>query len=123
MGQLINMGQTVTRMASGIYSVTRYINSGYVGGRYQIGTPTTFSIQAAIQIAQGRDLLILPEGLRNKEIIIIFCTLLLQTAQALPTANDADVVGYNGFLFEVITAEDRSGTGGYFRCLAKRQGK
>ena len=120
---LINLAQTVLRLATGIYTVTRYNGSGYVNGRYVLGTPTTFSLQAAIQIAKGRDLLILPEGLRDKEIIVLFTTTQLFTAQAQPTANDADQVTYNGAQFEVITAEDRSGTGGYFRCFAKRVGQ
>lgn len=107
---------------TGTFTVTRAAGS-WVSGRYVAGTPATFQIVASIQVAQGRDLLTLPEGLRNKEIIVIFTSTQLQTAKALSPSNDADQITYNSNVFEVLTAEDRSGPGNYYRCLAKKMGQ
>lgn len=120
---LSDMSGTIARLSTGIYTITRYTGSAMVNGRYLLGTAATFTIKASVQIAQGRDLLILPEGLRTKEVVVIFTSAFLTTAKTPGSQNDADQLTYLGTQWEIITSEDRSGPGNYFRCLAKKMGQ
>lgn len=120
---LSDMSSTIARLSTGVYTITRYIGSAMVGGRYVLGAPSTFTIKASVQIAEGRDLLILPEGLRTKEIVVVFTSTFLTTAKQPGAQNDADQLTYLGAQWEIITSEDRSGPGNYFRCLAKKMGQ
>jgi hypothetical protein len=124
MPAVIDLSSVIQRLSNpGTFTITRFAGSAFVNGRYATGAPSTFQIRAVIQIAEGRDLLILPEGLRSKEIIVVFTATLLTTAKATAPQNDADQLTYLGAQWEIVTAEDRSGPGNYYRCLAKKMGQ
>jgi len=97
--------------------------SGYiVKGRYQETPPQEVNIKASIQPVSGKDRMMLPEGIRSKEIIKLYTTFLLQTDNA-EGSTKSDVVVYNGCRYDVITVEDWTVDGGYYKAVAARSGR
>lgn len=97
------------------YSVTR--NTGaYVSGSWVAGTPSTVQPWMSVQPLDGRDLLLIAEGDRTKEIIKLYSSLALQTQG---DGQMADTFTYNGktFLVDQVQA-----WGPFWKVIAKAQG-
>lgn len=106
---------------NGTYPVTRRPRGGYVNGVATTGITSTFSIQASVQPASGRDLERLPEGRRALSTTIIFTTTKLITG-GQNSPNDADLVLIEGAPWEIQHVEQwaqQSETGTYYRCIAQ----
>jgi hypothetical protein len=90
------------------------------------GAPRTFTIKiAAVHPTRGRDLLLLPEGDRTTESIVVFTEERLRTALE-GTREEADVVLYSPGgdkvrRYRVITAEDWTRQGGHYRSIAVKE--
>ena len=91
------------------------------------GAPRTFTIDpAAVHPTRGRDLLLLPEGDRTAESIVVFTKERLRTALE-GTREEADVVLYSPGgekrvrRYRVITAEDWTTQSGHHRSIAVKE--
>lgn len=103
-------------------SVTRERSGYYVQGRYQEVAPETFSVTAAVQVVQGRQRQLLPEGVRTRSIIQLFTATELCTERTAAAAK-ADRVTWRGNTYEVFEVEDWVTDGGYYRVLAASVGQ
>ena len=82
---------TVTRYAAGAYGSD---------GVYVPGSTTTLTVQATVQPLNGKDLQILPEGLRTREAFKLYtATELRTTDQTAGTLSD--IVTRGGALYDV----------------------
>ena len=94
-------------------------NAGsYVNG---VWVPTSSSpkyIQAVVQNANPKDLLVVPEGLRTSESIKIHTTSEMKTVDEVGET-DADVVEYNSKNYRVYNVADRQ-IGNYYKAIAVR---
>ena len=113
------IGDTVTRLGTGRYAVTRPGVTTYVNGRPAQGMAATFSIDAHVQPASGRELLRLPEGERSGEHILIFTTILLRTTDAA-TGRSADRITYQNRTYEIEAVEDWNTIGGFYQSLGRK---
>jgi hypothetical protein len=111
------MGPTISRLASGTFTVTRP-SGNYVQGRWVEGAAETLEILASVQPATPKELQRLPEGDRTKAVIAIWTTTELRTASSPPGAQ-ADRVTYAGSTYEVQAVEAWD-LGGYWKALASR---
>lgn len=82
--------------------------------------PTKLNILASVQPA-GREVQLLPEGLRSDEALTIFTSTRLQTA-ADPAGAGSDRLEWNGNLYEAQRIDDwiAGGRGNYFRVIFTR---
>ena len=54
-------------------TLRRYGAQANVGGRQSLGSYTDTTIRASVQPATGRDLQALPEGERQRDVVIAYC--------------------------------------------------
>lgn len=88
---------TVKRYSGGTYTC------GYFGGQ----TTTTFSILASVQPTPGKELLLMPEGDRNREWKTIFTKTPLNLKDI--------IIDSNGIQYEVTKDSDWLGSGIYLQ--------
>lgn len=103
-------------------TVIREKTGFYVEGRYQETPPEEVAIKASVQPVSGQDRMMLPEGIRSKEIVKIYTTYLLKTASAEGSIK-ADVVIYNGCRYDVTMVQDWTVDGGFYKAFAARSGR
>lgn len=113
----------IASLGTGTYSVSRSSVGTLTNGVVVPDpSPTTLSIEAAIQPASGRQLQRLPEGKRNSESIGIWTTTALRTAD-VAAGVEADVVTYKGAQYQVENVRDWMDSGGFYECVALRVGR
>ena len=129
-----NLANTIRRLATNTYTFTRTGAGGYGtaalpatlpasdDGRYVFGTTSTLTFVGSIQPTQGRDLLLLPEGLRTQQIVAVYTGTRMQTANA-PNGVSGDVVQYGSDTYEIVTAQDWSESGKFYKYLAMKVGQ
>ncbi len=111
----MRLSNTIKRLATGTYTVTRPAGS-FTAGRWVEGTATTFEIVANIQPATPKELERLPEGQRTREVIAVWTDTELKTA-TVPVGSRGDRIAYGGASYEVQAVE-RWELGGYWKALA-----
>jgi hypothetical protein len=112
----VNFAPNVTSFGTGTYTVTRRNASTVDVNGYAVqATASTFTINAAIQMADGRDLQRLPEGMRVTERRKAYTTVRLRVA------NDPDVISIDGDSWEV-EHEERFDLGSYFKYIVGKVG-
>lgn len=80
---------------------TRPAEGSYVGGRWvETGTPTELSFKANVQPVSYEELQRLPEGLRDKEMILLMTQTELRTAKQNDGTNP-DVILWQGYEYQV----------------------
>ena len=104
---------------SGI-TVSRYGAATKTDGVWVAATPTTFTMVASMQPMEGDELLMVPEGDREREHITIFTDTLLRTIDQ-EALTGADVVTWNGNDYEVKKVRNyRMGALDHYECIASR---
>jgi len=105
---------------------TSTIVDGYPSGD---GSPTLIPVPiASVQIVEGRDLLVLEEGDRTKEVIRVSCKVVIRTAKA-GTTEQADIVRYipggEGGTIRYVTkkSEDLISQSGHYTVWCVRLGE
>ena len=88
------------------FKLTRRTATTFVKGRAVKGSATTTDEEGSVQALRQEELLQLPEGQRNRGAIVIYT----ETTLPLYTLNEvtnvpADIIEYNGQLYEVQIAE------------------
>jgi hypothetical protein len=108
---------SIARMATGTYMVTRFTAASYTSGRLNSAATTSFEVSASVQPMGTDDLMRTPEGMRTRELRQVFCTALLSsgTVDVQP-----DLVSIDGASWEVQSVENWLGMAGYCRAIVAR---
>jgi len=116
---VMDLSSVISDLASGTtYAVTRRAPATYdADGRLVPGSTTALVITASIQPLEGRDLLRLPEGLRTKELLKIYSSTQLFVQGA---GQDPDTVIYQGFPYQVETAEQWGENGNFWKMIVRK---
>ena len=98
------------------FSVTRSSASADTGGINQVASVTTQNVIGVVQPANSSDLQRLPDAEYQKGALTIFTTFRLISGGAGQTA---DIIGWNGANYTVMTTDDWSQYGGpgYIKAL------
>ncbi len=116
----MDLSSVIGSFLTGQYVVTRQAPAkGYTAGRLDAPDTSTFTIDACVQPAGGRDLQRLPEGMRVMEIKAIFTATELKTAGS---GQDPDLVTIDGEDYEVQKVERWAELGSYWKALALKVG-
>lgn len=78
------------------------------------------TLSAAVYRTSVKEAEILPEGVRNKQLLTLFTTKQLLGASSA-NGTDGDRIVYRGDVYEVFQTEDWFNTGSYFKSIAIRQ--
>lgn len=112
----MSLGEDVILEFALPYVVTRSPAPALLNGRAVPGATAEVTIRACVQPSNGRDLLLLEEGMRTREAVTIY------TPDFIRTATDdgapPDVLPYGGETWQVQTVKDWSGAGGYYKGIA-----
>lgn len=117
---LANTGDAIDCVSPATATVTRFTSVGSysaVTGRWIDTTTTTLSIKMSIQPVTGRELDILPENDRTREVLRIFTKTQLFGLSA-SNGQKPDRFAYLGRNYEVHNVEDWSAVAGFYDCLA-----
>ena len=102
-------------------AVTRFLPGRLIGGKLKASKARPFSISASVQVVKGREQEFLPEGLRQKYIVKLYCKEKLVTSDD-NKAQRADLLEINGEGFEVMIVERSRGLGmDHFKVFAARR--
>lgn len=101
---LEDMADAVLLLGSGSYNVTRRAVPLMVDGRVLPSSSTALVVTGSLQPSSGRDVQRLPEGLRDRETMVIFTSTELQAANP-STGAPGDRLEVSGRSFEVQTHE------------------
>ena len=95
-------------------TITRSSAPAMSNGRAGVVTTSSFTITACVQPAPTRELLLFPEGIRNRGMVKLFSAIELKD---LPLPDQFD---YLGAVWDVVKVDDWMDVGGYYRCFAAR---
>lgn len=84
------------------YTVKRKEGGEYVNGVWVSGKETSFVIVASIQPFSGKDLLIMPEGMRSKKPVKVFTKHILRTADI---EDNPDSIMYGGKPYQLAVTQ------------------
>lgn len=116
----MDMSATVASFNTGTYAGTRTVTASYgTDGYSQPGSQSAISVPGCVVPMGGRDLQNLPEGMRTKQLLYIFCNQELKTAGS---GFEADVLTVDGAAWQVTSVEPWAIVGNYWRCLLMRVG-
>lgn len=118
---LFDMSGVIADLATpGTFTVTRRPPGVYTNGRFFPGNTTTLNITGSIQPLVGRDLELLPEGLRTRELLKIYSAtpLLVHGANQNP-----DLITISGVQYQVETAEQWGPDGNYYKMIVAKVGR
>lgn len=95
----------------------------FTKGRYTPGAQDTiFTEIMSVQPVTGDERLLLPEGVRTREVVKAYCRTLLRTDNA-PSGHQADRIEYKDEFYEVFNVEDWSDHGDYYKVMAVKEGQ
>lgn len=109
----MGLSDVISTFATGTYTVTRRAASTYSNGVRVAGSTSTLSITASVQPVTGRELERLPEGMRTTEVVKLYTTTALRTADS----GDPDHISIDGETYEVQLVE-RWTAKGYYKIMA-----
>jgi hypothetical protein len=101
-------------------TITRYGIGSYSNGNYSAGTPTSVSALASIQPLNGREILNLPSLQHAKEVYKLYTSTELFTAIEGSSPHKADLVSFQGKVFEVQKVEKWEYDLSFFKALIVR---
>lgn len=116
------VGSAIDNFATTPISVIKHTAGTYTNGRFTEGTTTAQEQKVSVQPMTGRDLQLLPEGLRVRNSIVVFSREELKTADTALKV-PADQVVYKSRTYEVHTSEDWSDHGGFYRTICIQEGQ
>lgn len=103
-----------------VVPVTRYLAPVVEHGRIvSEATDEEFEICASIQPIKPRELMLLPEGMRNEAAMVAYTTCRLYTVRTSDSKRP-DRLTYRGVEYQVHSVEDWYDLGGYYKCVIVR---
>lgn len=116
----MDLASLISSFSTGTYTVTRRQADGFTRGIANPTIDSTFTINASVQPATGKDLLRLPEGRRTNETRVLFTTTQLYTGDQ-GQDYEADWVTIDGESWECQHVEDwvQAGGGVAYRCIVQ----
>ena len=114
------VADAINRLKTGLYAVTRQSPAAFVDGiaTESADPPTVFSVEAVVFPVTGRELQLLPEGLRERENMRLICKGELRTGGA---TNAPDIVAVDGADYDVTMVE-RWRPHGFCSCVLTKRG-
>ena len=107
-----------------MFFVHRKTQGQYINGRWTEGDTVLLEADGHMQEATLSDTLILPEGDRTKKAIKIFTTTQLHELDEGEDGHAADLVEYEGELYEVMKARNfKTGVLNHCQALAVRKAR
>ncbi len=101
---------------NGVYTVTRHAAGSLSAGRWTPGNTSTLSVVMVVQPLRGRELQVVPEGMRATDVRMLY-----SATELRPTPGGPDVVTIDGEGYAVYLAEKWELRGQIFwRCFASR---
>lgn len=102
---VINVSEALDTDTAQVITVERTSAGGYVDGIYVKGSTSTFKTLASVQQPSPKELEILPEGEKDKDIKMFI------SKKPIRTTNDeaeliADVVIYKGNRYKIVSSAD-----------------
>lgn len=116
---LHDLSRTIDRVSVSV-EVTRTLPATLDHGRVSDSvTEDVFTIRASIQPTGTKDLQLLPEGMRNEDVVKVFTKTELFSVQRAES-RVPDRFEYRGVNYQVELVDDWADLGNYFRVLAVR---
>lgn len=98
--------------------IERFAQGAFVKGRYVPGSKShSIPCASVVHPSTGKDQELLPQGVRNRESVIVYTKEAIQTADQ-EAGTPADRLWINNRRYEVFNVEDWSINGGYFKSMA-----
>lgn len=116
---VINVGEALDPDTAEVLTVERQAAGDYADGIYQDGAISTFKTLGSAQQPTPQELLYLPSGERDKDIMKFYCEKNVRMASDRDNLK-ADVVLYQGNRFKVVQAQ-RWGIYGYTIAYGARE--
>ena len=107
---VINVSEALDSDTAEIITVERTSSGSYIGGLYVKGSKSTFKTFASVQQPTPNQLMILPEGEKDKNIRLFISKKYIRTTSD-KDGLIADVVVYKGIRYKVISSSDWSNYG------------
>ena len=101
------------------YTITRPTAPTMTKGIVTPGVPATTSVTMWVQPANPKEIMVLPEGFRNRQIVRVHALAELRTSDQTSGVG-GDRFAYNGATYEVIQVQDWTTEGGFYRAFAAR---
>jgi len=95
----------IDNFVTDIINITRFEAGSLVKGKYVAGATNNFDIEAAVIPISGKELVLLPEGERTKEMIVIYSDVELLTVNE-KDFKKADRLSWRGKDYEIHKVED-----------------
>lgn len=111
---LEDLSDAIELVSTGTYVVTRRGASGYSQGRATAPTTSTLRAKGSFQPMSGRELERLPEGMRSRELRVLYTATRLQGSGP---GHEPDTLADGGETWEVQTVEPWVALGGYYRVV------
>jgi hypothetical protein len=109
----------ISSFSTGTYTVSRRVASTYTKGNPVSAIPSTFTIDAAVIPATGKDLQRLPEGRRAIESKTVYTPTLLYTG-GQGEANEADWISIDSANWEVQHVETWEADASFYVCVVQK---
>jgi hypothetical protein len=115
---IADLSSAITRLASGLYTITRRTTT-IVNGRRQLGNPTTFAnVPCSVQPTDGPMVKQVPEGVRLEDTKVVFTAFHMQLAEGTDKEPDRIQLSEGPFMFIGQAEWDESG--GFYKCLIQK---
>ena len=115
----MDLSGIVASMPNQAITITRTAGGTWTKGLYSGGAATTLTGNAIVYPAGNRDLLLLPEGLRTRETIVVIWDAELRTANEA-TGTQADRIAYDSKTWEVQAVQAWLANAGFCQALATK---
>ncbi|MCG8433487.1 MAG: hypothetical protein MJA83_05605 [Gammaproteobacteria bacterium] len=104
------------------FEVSRPGGGEDVKGEWKRNRPSVFEANGSIQQADAQTLMLLPEGLRNQETVVVHTDCELRS-EDVGAQRQADRLKIRGRIFQVERLFDYSREGGFFEAICVRLGQ
>lgn len=116
----MDLASVIDSFLTGTYTVTRTAKQAPdANGVYVSPSTSTVSIDACVQPLVGRELERLPEGLRGREVRVVYTATQLFTADG---THEPDSITIGSGTWQVQTSEPWEELGGYYRAVIQKDG-
>jgi len=118
----MDLSRTIARLGGNeSFCVERRDAGQVINGRHVRAEPRTFKGQGAVQNSDADTIAMLPEGVRTDDVITIWTTTELRTAE--DDKHEADKVTVRGVVWEVQQVKTWQREGNFFRAVCVKVGQ